>query len=361
MKKYNRISRNLLIVSVILLLILLLSFMNLTSISKHTTNYSEDNDTKNESISDTSDSDTLDNEVLDDSFSDSELTNEENVSNEYNNNYLETPSLSPLDITEHGKSVNVYGDISPEDERVAELNNLLSGYGKNISIAALRKDGSKGLSYNTEQTYFSACTIKIGYILSCCKQIDAGLFSKDTVLTYQERHYHRGSGQIRNSPYGSTYTVEYLITQCLSISDNVAYTMLAEHFGYDYYNNMVNELGCTSINLNGLWGRNVKTTDYIIIWNEVYDYFNSGTEMAQLLKKSCTNTPFNYGTISIDADYSHKSGDNFGQLATYSDAGIVWADNSPYIFAVFTNSEGTYTDSSLVNSAMQIVYNLMTQ
>lgn len=262
---------------------------------------------------------------------------------------------------DHGKTLNIYGDIDPNDERVKKLENTLQGYNKRISLAVWKKDGTKALSFNTQQTYFSACTIKAGYMLNVCKLIDKGVADENTLMTYQEKYYHRGSGQIRKNPYGSQYSLKTLINLALSISDNVAYKMLTAYFGHTEYNALMDELGCSSIKLSGMWASKAKVDDYIIIWNEIYEYVNSDAKMAQMLKAACTNTPFNYGTETLASgiDYSHKSGDNFGSSAVYNDAGIVWADDA-YIYAVFTNSEGQSNDIKTVNTAMEIVYDIMT-
>lgn len=263
-------------------------------------------------------------------------------------------------LKSHDKNLMVYGDMNPESEDILELQRTLQNYNRNISLAVWRTDGARALTYNTNQTYFSACTIKIAYVLSCCKLIDDGLADENTMLTYQSKHYHKGSGNIRKSAYGTQYSIQTLIELCLSISDNVAYKMLLDYFGLEHYNAMVASLGCDSIGIERMWASKVKVNDFVVIWNEAYDYFLSNAKMAACLKESCTNTPFNYGTETLtDVDYSHKSGDNFGEFAAYNDAGIVWADDA-YIYAVFTNSEGTSKDIQTVNTVMEAVYAFMT-
>ena len=263
---------------------------------------------------------------------------------------------------DHGKVLNVYGELDPNDSRVIQLQNVLQGYNKKISLVVWRKDGSKALSYNTQQTYFSACTVKAGFMLSVCKLIDQGLADENAMMAYEEKYYHRGSGRIRKNPYGAKYSLKTLVNLSLSISDNVAYKMLNAYFGRDEYNAYMDQLGCPSLKSDGMWVYNANVRDYIIIWNEIYDYVLSDAKMAETFKIACTNTDFNYGTESLPEgiDYSHKSGDNFGASAVYNDAGIVWHDNA-YIYAVFTNSEGTSYDIKTVNSVMDIVYDIMTE
>lgn len=73
-----------------------------------------------------------------------------------------------------GKKIKLYGDLEESDE-INELAEILGNYSKNISLVAMSLKDNKAIAYNTKQGYFSACTIKIAYILSCCKQIDEGL------------------------------------------------------------------------------------------------------------------------------------------------------------------------------------------
>lgn len=263
---------------------------------------------------------------------------------------------------DHGKTLNVYGELDPNDSRIIELQKILKDYSKKISLIVWRKDGSKAVSFNTQATHFSACTIKAGFMLNVCKLIDQGVADENTMMTYEEKYYHRGSGRIRKNPYGAKYSLKTLVNLSLSISDNVAYKMLSAYFGRDEYNAYMDQLGCKSLKLNGMWASKANVRDYIKVWNEMYDYLVSDAKMAPVLKAACTNTDFNYGTETLadGIDYSHKSGDNFGSAAAYNDAGIVWHDKA-YIYAIFTNSEGTNYDIETVNSIMEIVYDIMTE
>ena len=259
-----------------------------------------------------------------------------------------------------GHELYVSGNVNKE--LANELSFVLDDYGKNISIVCWSVDGSKVVEYNTKQSYFSACTVKMPVMYSYCKLADAGLIDMNKELTYMSKHFYKGSGKIRYQPFGTKYTTAQLINESLSISDNVAYVMLLDAYGKVPVNTLMDELGCSSINLSssGKWAKNIKAKDLATVWNEIYNYFCSDATNAELLKNACTNTPYNYGTLCITEDYSHKSGDNFGEFCAYNDAGIVWSE-VPYVYVVLTNSEGTQYDINTVNSAMKIVNKIMTK
>lgn len=277
----------------------------------------------------------------------------------------DTPIEIPYDIVQlsdlknQGRDGIGYGSLV-DNERLVELETILDNYSPNISVAVYSLDGSKAYIYNGKQEYFSACTIKMPWMLHLCKELDKGNYDKTDILTYEEKHYHAGSGIIRKGNYGDTYSVEKLINLCLSISDNVAYEMLTRYIGRDSFNAFADELGYQSFKINSwsIWSHNSIVKDYLGLWSEVYDYLITDTEGAKILKEACTNTKFNYGTLTLkNYDYSHKSGDNFGDNCVYNDAGLVWAD-TPYVYAIFTKSEGTNYDTKIVNSVMSILHKL---
>lgn len=259
----------------------------------------------------------------------------------------QNPDTQPVPIRSLTQSVKgeilTAGDIDPEDPKTAaalqEIQALIDGFDRRVSFCAYALDGQTAITYNCEDTYFSACTIKAGFILYCCMAIDQGLASKDEVMYYQEKYYHTGSGTIQFSEYGTPYTLERLIRLCMSISDNVAYEMLSAYFGHTGYNEMMEALGVERLCMgSSIWSYKMTARDLAIIWREVYFYFQTDSPMAKLYRESCTNTRFNYATVYIKEPYSHKSGDNFGKNATYSDGAIVWADR-PYVVAILTNGE----------------------
>ncbi len=273
--------------------------------------------------------------------------------------------IRTLEQNEKNK-LDLYGDIDLNDpataDAIAQIQALLDGYDKRISYFVYSLDGSRALTYNCEDEYFSACTIKAGYVLYCCLAIDQGLASKDEVMYYQEKYYHKGSGKIKNSEYGTPYTLAELIELSLSISDNVAYKMLNAYFGIDGYNEMIETLGVERLKLNSwsVWNNNMTARDLAIVWRELYFYFQTESPMSKLYYRSCTNTNFNYATRYLDEDYSHKSGDRFPPDPVCNDGAIVWKD-IPYVVAVLNSSEDEKEDQEVMCGIVKIINDVLMQ
>ena len=259
-----------------------------------------------------------------------------------------------------GDSIQLFGHLDENNETVkqalADIQDWLNGYDKKIAFFAYALDGTAAVGYHFDSTFFSACTIKTSFIFYCCLAIDQGLADRNTVMYYQECYYHKGSGDIRLSDYGTPYTLETLIYKALNISDNVAYEMLTAYFGHDGYNKFMKDIGIPNLTLgSGLWSRQMNPKDLCTVWRELYFYFESDSPMAQVYKKACTNTKFNYCALYLGLPYSHKSGDNFAPNEVYNDGALIWADR-PYVVSFLTVSEGKAEDEKTVNTISKIIY-----
>lgn len=244
-----------------------------------------------------------------------------------------------------GKKIVTSGELtdSQYNEKINELQEILNSHKYNISLSVYSVDGSKGLEYNTEAQIFGACTVKAAYTLYACKQMEAGNGSLQTEMTYEQKHYEPGTGDMQYSPFGTVFTMQTALHKSMSISDNVGYLMSVDYFGCDGYNTWISELGCESLQIKPtVWSLRTKANDLVKIWCEIYNYFETDTEYSRFLYNSCTGTAGNYATAVLsDVDYSHKQGHNStGDWLSLSDAGIVWKGDTPYIIAILTDAPG---------------------
>lgn len=291
------------------------------------------------------------------------LTNTSNVKNESETTVESTISIPENDISKEpilpqkpitavtpsgintGKKIAVTGELQNDEysQDLLELEGILNSHKYNISLSVYAVDGSKALEYNTEAEIFGACTVKAAYTLYACKQMENGNGNLQTQMTYEQKHYEPGTGDMQYSPFGTVFSMETALKKSMSISDNVGYLMSVDFFGRDGYNEWVSTLRCDSLKIKPtVWSLRTKANDLVKIWCEIYNYFESNTEYSNFLCDSCTNTAGNYATASLEGvEYSHKQGHNStGDWLSYSDAGIVWKGDLPYIIAILTDAPG---------------------
>ncbi len=286
---------------------------------------------------------TLENSSISDNssqFADPSQPDSPPVNNEEKQKTAVLPKLLAVD-----KTVTAAGALEDAKylQKIDELQSVLSDYSYNISLAVCSLDGSKGLFYNTNAEIFGACTVKAGYTLYACKQMEQGNGNLQTQLIYEQKHYEPGTGDMQYSPFGTVFSMETALFKSMSISDNVGYLMAVDYFGREGYNEFINGLDCPSLAIKPtVWSLRTKANDLIKVWAEIYNYFESDSEYAKFLYSSCTNTSGNYATAALSGvDYSHKQGHNStGDWKSYSDAGIVWKGDTPYVIAILTDAPG---------------------
>lgn len=288
----------------------------------------------------------------------------DNVSSEEDISKPIKPSKADVEhFLETDKSIAVSGELS--DQRysadISALENILKNYSHNISLAVYSVDGAKGLAFNTNAEIFGACTVKAAYTLYACIQMENGNGDLNSTMSYEQKHYESGTGDMQYSPFGTVFTMETALNKSMSISDNVGYLMSVDYFGRDGYNKFVTDLDCPSLVIKPtVWSLRTKANDLVKIWCEIYDYFETDSKYARFLYNSCTNTSGNYATAAIDGiDYSHKQGHNStGEWLSLSDAGIVWKGDTPYVIAILTDAPGPSSyDADVFADIIDIVHN----
>ena len=204
-----------------------------------------------------------------------------------------------------------------------------------IGVGIYTLDGKTGYEYNPNQLVNSASTIKASYAVFVLEQCEKrGLDPAKTYITYQSRHYHTGSGVIINSGrYGSSYSVEYLISVLLSESDNIAFEMLKDKFTISDFYVYNRSIGGENDGLQ--WGRG-SVIQRRNEWVALYKYITGGRPYSQLLRRSITGTKYSFIADGLADQHSvmYKSGWVFkSSYPAHCDCAIIDED---YLIIVLT-------------------------
>lgn len=211
----------------------------------------------------------------------------------------------------------------------------------NLGFYVLDLETGASFGYNSRGRFPPACTIKAGYALFVCRQIAKGEGSFEETMVYEGKHYVKGTSTIRKLGLGAELTVYQLIEHMLYESDNIAYYMLIDRFGYDGYNELMEQLGVINrIGVGNRWSP-LSPLDLGLIWQEIYNFRDECPEGRFLWEQLTTNNLNDirialedYGNVYYDV-IAHKSG--WSENA-YGDAGLVVSDH-PYIIVVMTDSD----------------------
>ena len=245
--------------------------------------------------------------------------------------------------------------ISPELE--AEIYETLNSYGASSSFYIVSLDDGMSIGYNVDKRYQTASSIKAPFALSIQREIAKGNIDGNMLLTYQERHHSIGSGVVKNSEFGTQFTVNELIKYSLHESDNVAHIMLHNYLGVKVHNQHMNNLGAGVLALSpsSPWGF-ITPRSSALVWQDIYNFAIEDPEGVKFMN-ILANGKYNYfKEVMPGVPSAAKAG-----FANYDvvETGIVF-DDKPYIAIVIANkggNRGAYTQVLQIISHMNDVMN----
>jgi beta-lactamase class A len=201
--------------------------------------------------------------------------------------------------------------------------------------------------FNAAKSMPAASTIKLPVMVEVFNQLQAGRIDLHRRIALQRTDKDFGSGDLCDAPVGTSYEVSTLLEKMIDISDNTATNMLIRLVGRHNINRQMVELGLTRTRLAGDvrtegWSirRTLRTSasDLVALLalmarGQLVDEWSSN-EMIALLEADQYNTLLPQ-PLPDNVAIAHKTGSLFDTL---NDAGIVYAENAPYVIAVMTTA-----------------------
>lgn len=278
-----------------------------------------------------------------------EATTKLPVENSDNNGYIYTRNYNDK------KSIQILGDLGISSEELSKIENLIKSYNRDMSFKVVSIDGTRGLSYNSDKTYFAASSTKAPYLLYCHKQIDAGNGTLNEKMKYSSSYYDDGSGIINQSADGKEYTLAEIMRLVVWCSDNSGYYMCTKRWGIEGYNSFISNMGCSSLKIsNGyIWVDKANVHDLIAVWKNIYDYTKSNAPSAKHLYDICIDYKYNPLENALPGVTIAQK---YGTSATkdvFCDGAIIYGKKNTYLLAFFLGSSNDSKDKVFVTNLVK--------
>lgn len=249
---------------------------------------------------------------------------------------LNTIDIPSLQYTENVISIS-NSNFKLSDSLLTDIYNTLNTYGAATSFYLISLDDGMSIGYNVDRKYETASSIKAPYSLYIYEEIAKGNIDPNQELIYESKYYNKGTGIIKNSDFGTSYTIRDLVYYSLTESDNIAHIMLHKTFGIKGYNEMLKNLGTKQLYLTASnpWGY-TSPRSAAIIWQEIYNFSIKEEEGITFLN-ILTNGKYNYfKEVMPSIPSASKAG--FASRDVVQ-TGIVFG-NHPYIAIAVANKGG---------------------
>lgn len=139
-------------------------------------------------------------------------------------------------------------------------------------------------SYNEDDIYYAASTIKLVAALYLYNMAENGSVNLDDTLVYTSSYKYDSSIDMEKYSYGTSVSIRNLVKYAVEDSDNSAYRMLLDYIGFDNLKAYGN-IGAQYTLVGGDNYGEITGNDAIAYLNELYDYFETETTLAVELQK----------------------------------------------------------------------------
>lgn len=260
-----------------------------------------------------------------------------------------TPTTTQKAEAEGVLLVNCPDGKQVDPELLARLRGVCSPYKDQMSFYYKDLVSGYSIEFRADEIYQTASVIKAPYVKYL---LESGVdLTKKLKMTKKQG----GSSHIDEKPLGTEFTVKELMEYAIRYSDNTAYYMLNEEFGFKGFNTDAESLGIASNAANKLtlvfpkprFGY-LSARDAGLYFEDIARYIETGGEKAKLLKTWLTSTTVTgmlADALGNTYEVAHKYGEQGSQA--YHDAAIVYAPK-PYVLTILSTLEPYAAESDKV-------------
>ncbi|WP_099355236.1 serine hydrolase [Fredinandcohnia onubensis] len=241
------------------------------------------------------------------------------------------------------------------------IDSLLEDFSGSISLEVRSRQGDKIISYNENEVFPTASTIKVFILGAMLEQVQNDQYSLTDLIEMRAGDQVGGSGVIKEFTPGSKYPIRDVATAMIILSDNTATNMILELVGgIDVVNTHIKKYGYTYTELRNIIdfqaiGEDVENlavstsaefVDYLekilnnkILKPEIKDVMIDIMARQQYLDLFPRYIPYNpYAKelgVTQDIQIANKTGFFMGVRC---DVGYIFIKNKQYVFTVFSKN-----------------------
>ncbi|MEG0614575.1 MAG: serine hydrolase [Oscillospiraceae bacterium] len=248
---------------------------------------------------------------------------------------VEVNTTSPTNVGEISTNFTLSNDYLEKLEKTA------GSYGCQAAFYYENLATGQVISRNENVKFTSASTIKAPYI----KSLLAENVNLDEQIPLSKTAANRGAG-VGLKPVGTLFSVRDLMSAAIIDSDNSAYWLLGEHFGYEAYNRSAAEVGVRTRTSPVDKYVSYSAKEQAALFKDIYNFSQADKNGAWLVEKMANASYSEQISAALpERKVAHKFGEIQGIV--YHDCAIVFAEN-PYVLVILTDINSAREDRNAI-------------
>ena len=249
---------------------------------------------------------------------------------------------------------NEYSEFDNTEMMISYMNELSTYLSANYHASIVYEDLSYGFNYSYEkdEVYYAASTVKAVGALYVYTKAAAGDIDLDDTVTYTSKYKVSYSDGVKNHKLGSKIPLRTLVKYSIIYSDNSAHQMIISYIGRNNLKEFGKSLGAiNTLNGSDNFGH-TSAVDGLIYMKKLNEFFENNGELGRELK--------GYFLDSVQKELSVnnlKVANKYGMYKKYyHNMGIIY-DEHPYVISIMT-LEGFNDKETVINDISQKIYDL---
>ena len=235
-----------------------------------------------------------------------------------------------------------------------KLNEICRTSDFSLAFSYQNIESGASVNYNSYTEYLTCSTIKAPYVKSL---LENGIDLDDIIVKNSNWPGDTDPTDIvANMANGTEFTAKELIEYAIIDSDNTAYMLLHDTYGYMDFNNMQYELGANYIIGSDYIFTQASTIGMLKNYIDIYNFGKTdenGKWLIELMKNASYNAQIGQalgGKYDVAQKYGADSNEN-----AFNDCAICYAD-SPFVLCIFTIQPPDDPDSCDIFKELAVVF-----
>lgn len=217
------------------------------------------------------------------------------------------------------------------------------------------------ISINEQETFMPGSLLKLPIMITWLKEeeIHPGTLGSQLVMPGQENplpvQAYEGRTIVPGKPYRVSELLEYMIVD----SDNSATSVLIYNMNKEGFKRLFNAVGLTAPDLSDL-SYTISAKDYSRFFGLMYNATYLGESLSEQALQLLSKSKFRDGLLRelpTDVVVAHKFGEHsIKEYTEFSESGIIYRDNEPYVLTVMTKGNDIKEQSSLISELSLLAF-----
>lgn len=202
------------------------------------------------------------------------------------------------------------------------------------------------IAINSDFKIWPASLVKVPLAMAVMKKIEKGDWSENNELVVMKDDRDPEWGELYKNPIGTRFTIQFLLKELLTNSDNTAFRILYRNLSIDELQEVIREVG-----LEELFDEEgkISSKEYSRLFRALYISSYLKRESSQKILQWLSETSYDEylgQTLPNEIIFSHKIGENENVNALL-DSGIVYVPDRPYLITVMIDSKNMGREKAL--------------